>query len=122
MADYRKVDPSTYIQNGRFDSSELVGIPIKLGFNEVMELFDDITKQLIEKSLVQITSMDNRTYIEFRDDSNGFPVSKIVEDKGEGVIVTFNESGTLSLYDDGKNQNLKSSEIEYNELDELFEV
>ena len=34
------------------------------------------------------------------DDSEGFPVSKVVEDKGDGVMVMFNENGSLSPYDE----------------------
>ena len=87
--------------NGMFDSSSLVGVPIKLGRDkEIMELFDDITKQLINESLVQISDVDDKTFVSYMDDSEGFPVSKVVEDKGDGVMVMFNENGSLSPYDE----------------------
>ena len=87
--------------NGMFDSSSLVGVPIKLGRDkEIMELFDDITKQLINESLVQISDVDDKTFVSYMDESEGFPVSKVVEDKGDGVMVMFNENGSLSPYDE----------------------
>lgn len=97
---YNKIDPDDYMVDGVFDSSKLVGVPIKLGRDkEVMELFDDITKQLINESLAQISDIDDKTFVSFRDDSAGYPVYKVKEDRGEGVMVMFNENGSLSLYD-----------------------
>lgn len=99
--EYKKINPETYMINGMFDSSSLVGVPIKLGRDkEIMELFDDITKQLINESLVQISDVDDKTFVSYMDDSEGFPVSKVVEDKGDGVMVMFNENGSLSPYDE----------------------
>ena len=98
---YNKIDPDDYMVDGVFDSSKLVGVPIKLGRDkEVMELFDDITKQLINESLAQISDIDDKTFVSFRDDSAGYPVYKVKEDRGEGVMVMFNENGSLSLYDE----------------------
>ena len=98
---YNKIDPDEYMIDGVFDSSKLVGYPIKLGRDkEVMELFDDITKQLINESLAQISDIDDKTFVSFRDDSAGYPVYKVKEDKGEGIMVMFNENGSLSLYDE----------------------
>lgn len=98
---YNKIDPDEYMIDGVFDSSKLVGVPIKLGRDkEVMELFDDITKQLINESLAQISDIDDKTFVSFRDDSAGYPVYKVKEDKGEGIMVMFNENGSLSLYDE----------------------
>ena len=100
--EYKKINPETYMINGMFDSSSLVGVPIKLGRDkEIMELFDDITKQLINESLVQISDVDDKTFVSYMDDSEGFPVSKVVEDKGDGVMVMFNEDEKVAeLYKD----------------------
>lgn len=111
--EYKKINPETYMVNGMFDSSSLVGVPIKLGRDkEIMELFDDITKQLINESLVQISDVDDKTFVSYMDDSEGFPVSKVVEDKGDGVMVMFNENGSLSPYDE-KVAELYKDESEY---------
>lgn len=67
--EYKKINPETYMINGMFDSSSLVGVPIKLGRDkEIMELFDDITKQLINESLVQISDVDDKTFVSYMDD------------------------------------------------------
>lgn len=56
--EYKKINPETYMINGMFDSSSLVGVPIKLGRDkEIMELFDDITKQLINMRMIMVLNL-----------------------------------------------------------------
>ena len=98
---YNKINPKDYIDEigGEQypDYNRLVGVPIKLGRDmTTRELFDDITKQLINDGLVEVSSFEDKTLISYRDESEGIPISRVVEDKGEGVMVTFNENGSLS--------------------------
>lgn len=102
---YNKINPKDYIDEigGEQypDYNRLVGVPIKLGRDmTTRELFDDITKQLINDGLVEVSSFEDKTLISYRDESEGIPISRVVEDKGEGVMVTFNENGSLSPYEE----------------------
>lgn len=107
MKDYNKIDPNSYMEffgDESFpDYSKLEGVPIKLGRDATTkELFDEITAQLIDDGLVELVEIDNKSFVSFKDDSSGYAASMVHEDKGDGVMVTFNENGTLSYYDENQ--------------------
>lgn len=119
MKEYNKIDPSSYMEKIGDESfpdySRLEGVPIKLGRDATTrELFDDITRQLIDDGLVEMSDIEDKSFISFKDNSAGYSVSKVYEDKGDGVMVTFNENGTLSYYD----ENQLSQEEETQEYDD----
>ena len=120
----KKIDPSSYMDEvggEKYpDYMKIVGQPIKLGRDKTtQELFDDITKQLIDDGLVEISEYENKGFISFTDNSQGYAVSKVVEDKGEGVMVMINENGSLSPYEENSLDSQTFDEQD-EDLDDVF--
>lgn len=123
-SEYKKIDPSSYMDEvggEKYpDYMKIVGQPIKLGRDKTtQELFDDITKQLIDDGLVEISEYENKGFISFTDNSQGYAVSKVVEDKGEGVMVMINENGSLSPYEENSLDSQTFDEQD-EDLDDVF--
>lgn len=124
-SEYKKIDPSSYMDEvggEKYpDYMKIVGQPIKLGRDKTtQELFDDITKQLIDDGLVEISVYENKGFILFTDNSQGYAVSKVVEDKGEGVMVMINENGSLSPYEENSLDSQTFDEQD-EDLDDVFD-
>lgn len=124
-SEYKKIDPSSYMDEvggEKYpDYMKIVGQPIKLGRDKTtQELFDDITKQLIDDGLVEISEYENKGFISFTDNSQGYAVSKVVEDNGEGVMVMINENGSLSPYEENSLDSQTFDEQD-EDLDDVFD-